>query len=691
MDDDRDARGDEDRTAAGGAVNVHSGDARLLVQAGSVSGGVHVHVPSEPAVPRELLAAPPHFVDRVGAVAALDAVESGFAVISGIGGVGKTALAAHWGNAVRERFPGGDVFCPREVSRLGLDAVVRRCLWSLGERDVPDDPGTALALFRSRTARDPVLVVVDDAADPAEFLDLRTGSGMVLVTTNERAEELIGDGVVPVALELLAHEDALEYLRRCGVEVDEEPAAVAELIRLCGRLPLALRVVAGRLNHRRRRQVQRLVEELAEERTRLDRMVLRKEPVVRVALDFVFDDLPEAESELYQVLGLFPGEDFCPEAVAVLAELTVRDATDRLDDLHDIGLLTQDDRQQYRFHALIRAHAQAHAALLSADHRADALRRLVDWYRLHGAYCDRKVMEPSRLRIADDDVSGENPYTEVTALEWLERERLNLLAVLRISYDRGWYQDVIALCDGPLWALHQQHKHYADTVRAFRLGVEAAQRARLSAAEARLRSLCAQLLVESGDPVAAEEESAGACRIAERAGHRRVLASALEFHGKVRAARGEHAEAIGLFERAAELNAGMGRPRGVALQEYLIGRSLHRLGRDDEALHSLRGALDRLTAFPDDRRTPARISTAIGRIHLGRGEHEQALAALEPAIASVRGRGASFDLAEPLVLLADALTALGRPGARPLLEEALTIYDQAGSAEAERVRQRLTD
>ena len=117
-------------------------------------------------------------------------------------------------------------------------------------------------------------------------------------------------------------------------------------------------------------------------------------------------------------------------------------------------------------------------------------------------------MEPTRLRVGDPDVDGTNPFGgKQAALEWLERERPNLLAVVGVCAENDWHEDVIAVCDGPLWALHHHHKHYADTLTALRHAVVSAAALGNPAVEARMRSLRSQLLVETGEVVQAQEES----------------------------------------------------------------------------------------------------------------------------------------------------------------------------------------
>ncbi|MGP4021226.1 tetratricopeptide repeat protein [Saccharopolyspora sp. 5N708] len=677
--------------------NTNSGEVHNLVQVGTLHGDVHFHQAAAKR-PAQLPPVPVHFVDREPQRADLDGVlaeqrgaRAGWAVISGPSGVGKSALGSYWLHQVSELFEHGQI-CFDFGSGRGLDQAVEHCLRSLGvsgER-IPLSVHDKIALLRSQTNGQRLLFFFDNVADPREVEELLPASAhsMVLCTSHQDAAELVPSGVRPIRLTELEPEHALDYLRRNGLRerIDAEPAAAGELVERCDYLPIALYIVAGLLNQKASWSIARAVRELSDQRRR--RSYFKK---AFTALDLVTGQLPAAQFDFYALLGVFPGPVFGAGAVAALADLGEFDAQDRLDELHRTCLVEENDQDQYRFHDLVREHAAAAAREFGADRRDEALRRLVGWYRRQGAFADRMVMEPSRLRVVDDEVTGENPFSADEALEWLERERINLLALVELAAERGWHVDVVALCDGPLWALHNQHKHYSDTLRALERAIRAARELKNLVAEARMRSLRGQLLMERGELPAALRECVQAVQVAEQAGHRRILASALEFQGKVRHAREEFTEAVELFERSRRLNEELGRPRGVALQEYLMGKALTGLRRHDEAVAVLGTALERMAEFPGDKRIPSRIRVAMAAAHQALGQHEQAIPALQQTISATRERNASFDLAEPLEMLADSLRATGRPDAQEHLAEALAIYEQAHSPKAERVRRKLTE
>ncbi|MBP2324396.1 hypothetical protein JOF56_004781 [Kibdelosporangium banguiense] len=134
-------------------------------------------------------------------------------VVSGTAGVGKTSLVVHWAHRVRAQFPDGQLY-------LNLRADRR------------------------------VLVVLDNARDAEQVRSLLPGAPrcLVLVTSRDLLTGLVAEGVHPLILDLFDETEARVLLAsRIGAQrVAAEPEAVAEIIRLCARLPLALAVVAAR-------------------------------------------------------------------------------------------------------------------------------------------------------------------------------------------------------------------------------------------------------------------------------------------------------------------------------------------------------------------------------------------------------------------------------------------------------------
>jgi DNA-binding winged helix-turn-helix (wHTH) protein len=203
--------------------------------------------------------------------------------LSGSPGVGKTALAIHAAHRLAARFPDGQLFVNLHGATAGLEPlapleVLGRFLRVLGTDPaaIPADLDEASGVFRSRVADRRMLVVLDNAADAAQVAPLLPGaSGCGVLVTSRRALTSL-DGAAHLHLDVLEPGEALELLRRLAgeVRIAGEPEAAAEAATLCGRLPLALRIVGARLAARPALPVSALTGRLGDAQRRLDELEL---------------------------------------------------------------------------------------------------------------------------------------------------------------------------------------------------------------------------------------------------------------------------------------------------------------------------------------------------------------------------------------------------------------------------------
>ncbi|MEV8441076.1 BTAD domain-containing putative transcriptional regulator [Actinosynnema sp. NPDC051121] len=227
-------------------------------------------------VPRQLPAAPRPFVGRRAELDRLDATcvaaAVGLSAIVGSAGIGKTWLALHWAHRRLDRFPDGQLFV--DLGGFGVDGppmdpavAVRGFLDALGVDRQPTDPHARAALFRSLVAGRRMLLVLDNAVDTAQVTPLLPGGGscaVVVTSRNSLPGLIVGHGAAHVPLDVLSSGEAHALLaeRLGAVRVREEPAAVEELVGLCGGFPLALGITAGHACTRPRLPLSALAAEL---------------------------------------------------------------------------------------------------------------------------------------------------------------------------------------------------------------------------------------------------------------------------------------------------------------------------------------------------------------------------------------------------------------------------------------------
>ncbi|MFF9023932.1 AfsR/SARP family transcriptional regulator [Streptomyces eurythermus] len=352
---------------------------------GPATPGSTVSGPPQTPRPAQLPAPPAHFTGRTdvrrelrqaltGPPASVPAV----AVISGMAGVGKSALALHVAHELRELFTDGQLYVNLHGATPGMTpltatqalAALLRDL-GVGPRNIPEHPDAAAALLRSLLAPARLLLVLDDAANAAQVRPLLpAGPGCAVIVTS-RSPLTALDGARRFPLAPLTGEDSAALLR--AVSGRAKLDAGHPLVELTGRLPLALRVVAARLAARRALTPDVLAGQLADTGSRLHHLEY-DDLSVRRSLAVAHDALTAAEREADRDAALalrrIGALDLPTYGASLLARLTGTDerrAEAALDRLVDVALLEETAYGRYAPHDLVRDFARE-----LADADADA-------------------------------------------------------------------------------------------------------------------------------------------------------------------------------------------------------------------------------------------------------------------------------------------------------------------------------
>ncbi len=682
------------------------------VQAQHIHGNVQFHTspPVRLPVPSQLPPSSPNFAGREPELAALSRIAAErdpprpvtLAVIMGVGGAGKTSLASHWLHQVRDRYGGGALFA--DLGGHLLDAPVRpgevlgRFLRALGipPEGVPFQLEEQAALWRSLTEGRRLVLLLDNAASAAQVRVLLPSGGpsLVLVTTRWRIGGLSADGARFVELGPLDEAAAIGLLEAIvGAErTQAEPDATRSVVRLCGRLPLAVCVSGARLAPHPRRQIGQVADELAGERHRLAALSLTEDLSVRAAFDVSFRSLPADAARAYRLLALVPGPDFGPDLAAAATAAEPGQVTAMLDSLAGASLLEETGGRRFRFHDLVKLHARDQADSEPAAEREAAIARSVDWY-LHAAVAADLVVIPGRWRLnpryerarqSPPAFSGPNE-----ALEWLESELPGLLAALQAAHDQGLHEQSWQLCEA-LWGLFTNRRFYPLWIEAHAIGIASAQECGDRRAEARMHVQLGLAYLGEARHEAARQQFIRALGLDRREGHRIGEAAALEQIGLTDLAQGRHDEAIGAFTAARAVFRQIGRHRAIAMMTCHIGEAHRDAGQYPDAIGHLREAR-RLSAAIPDPYNEARALTSLGEAHLCAGHPRNAVQPLSEAYAIMTSlETPRYEQARICVALADAAGLLGDPAeARGQLELALAVYNELGAPEADEVRLRL--
>ncbi|ONI84071.1 hypothetical protein ALI144C_15290 [Actinosynnema sp. ALI-1.44] len=358
--------------------------------------------PDSTAVPFQLPADTAHFTGRDDLVSQLlrlwpvhrDGRARGTVVISaveGMAGVGKTTLAVHAAHRLADRFSDGVLFIDLHGFTPGVDPVapehaLEYLLRGLGlsGNQIPSDRDARSALYRSVLARRRVLIVLDNAADEAQLrplLPAARGCG-VLVTSRRH---LVGlDDTVHLNLPVLPAGEAAALFRALVADraTPADARTIAGIVALCGHLPLAIRIVAARLRANQAGTPARLLAELTDVLTTEQGLDWLSDGhrAVSAALGVSYRHLAPDQQHAFRLLGLHPGVDIEPYALAALADTTINEARRLLEHLHTASLVIQTDYHRYTLHDLVASYATRLARGSPEAEQRAALDRVFAFY-----------------------------------------------------------------------------------------------------------------------------------------------------------------------------------------------------------------------------------------------------------------------------------------------------------------------
>ncbi|MGW4806466.1 ATP-binding protein [Kitasatospora sp. NPDC004272] len=640
------------------------------------------------AVPVQLPPAPGVFAGREEALAELDGAlaaarprwgEGGprVWVVDGMGGIGKTALVVRWAHRVRDRFPDGVLFsdlaghgssgAPREPGEV-LDGFLRALGADPGA--IPPRVPERSALLRTLLAERRVLLVLDNAAAPAQVRPLLPGAPgcLVLVTSRTRMAGLVvRDGARRVTLAPLPPERAVELLRRTlGPErVDADPAAARELVLRCGRLPLALLVAAERALSRPGLTLARVNEELRSDRTRLHVLAAADDgdSALRTVFSWSYRALAPEPARAFRLLALHPGAGLTAESAAALLGTTAGNAHELLDVLADVHLLELEAPERYRFHSLLQVYGRELAeGRDSPRDRAAALDRLYDWYR-QGADAAGRLLEPGARPAGAAPLPGVRPPVFGAAEEavaWCEAHLADLLSVIRHAAQAGRPPAAWQL-PFALWSFFHRRHHRAQWLNAARIAVAAAAGSPDPRALTASLALLGTAQLHAGRPVEAEIHLRRALeRCADGGADPESECAARNNLAELVLGRGRAAEALELLEPALPLARTVGHRWVERVTLTNLGDASLRLGRLADAERFLLEGLSLRPAGPDPR-TEGLALLHLGTVYRALGRLPQAVGCLRRALELHDASGDRRARERVLEQLGHALVALGRP------------------------------
>ncbi|MEU5862436.1 tetratricopeptide repeat protein [Nonomuraea sp. NPDC047529] len=582
---------------------------------------------------------PEHFTGRADSLADLRAVFAArrkssdlspplVVSVYGRGGVGKSALMTRFGQEVAGWFPDGRLHADL---RGGVDAPVRPeevligFLRGLGVR-LATDPGgldELRTLWLTWTKGRKILIGLDNAHDAAQVKPLIPAEPGCAVLVTSRSP-LFLDGTQDTRLGVFSEAHAVELLARLagGARVVDDLESAKEIVRLCDHLPLAINICGGRLATREQWTLREMAGRLADERRRLDQLQVAQgvDKSVRASVQLSYDDCTGIQRRLLRLLSALPAPDVPGWVAGELLDISGLDGADQLEALIDAQLAEcsgtdQAGAMRYRLHDLVRVFAAELSGQDEDERRRAAVERVLHGYR-------RRAEEAAQNRWPQNWSKGgrrAGPEGRFGAGDWLNAERLSLLAMINLAEQLGLWELTWGLARAFCSLCHSLRAYWADWAAVADIGCEAAR----------------------------------------RTGDRRALAIALLDSAAVRGGMGLRERGLREAEQALEIFDGLGETWWAARATRTVGMTLFSGGHLDRAQDYLVRAI---TAFKaeDDLWWTARTQRNLAEMRMAERRPEEARDLLEDALEIFQRAGNRYSEAQTLRVYGEVLAAQAR-------------------------------
>ncbi|MFD5465883.1 ATP-binding protein [Kitasatospora sp. NPDC127059] len=683
--------------AAPGAVPETAGGPKRPAASASPAAPAAPASPGALALPRDLA----DFTAREHALADLaeltadrHPVHPRVVLVSGQPGLGKTAFALHAAHSLAPDFPDGQLSLDlggTSATPLPAREALGQVLRALGVADgaVPTGTEERAGLFRALVRERRLVLVLDNAVDESQVRPLLPGSGPAVTIVTSRHSLPGLEAVHRLRLDVLSPVEAAALLARiAGPErVEAAPDAAAELARLCGYLPLALRIAGQRLVARPQQPVAQLVRQLAAEENRLD-LLETGDLAVRPAFELSYRRLPAESQRVLRRCALTAGQDFTAAVLARYAGLSATRTELVLEQLVDAGLVQPATPERYRLHDLVRLYA---GERLAADETPEAVagaRTEAGSWLLREAAAHGLRFDPDHAEAEGTGAVGGPPVPLTEAARWLEDEHPEWLAALYRAQREGRHREVIDTAEAMHW--------FSDRLlswdlwgEVFQLSVDSARASGDRRAEAVHVNYLAWTYVTCLHRYQRGVELAGeGLELARSLGDHEQQGWALTYLGAGLRHLQRYREASESYQRAAEAFA------EVDNRAALIGRlvtlrgaatCLRLLGRAEEAVDSRRRALAGALELVERWSSPlmhllaAMTAHELGQDRAALKRWPAAEKAYRQALVHYEAIGRPDSMTKTLTELGTALIEQGRADeAREILTEALTDLSADG-------------
>ena len=623
-----------------------------------------VTAPESPA-PFQAMAHLPYFVGRGEELAQLREIllageHAAIYSIQGMGGVGKTALAAHLAYQLRSSFPDGVLWARVDTSDTMSILSTFASAYDLDVRQY-GDVGSRSRIVRELLANKRALIVLDNAQSSEQVKPLLppTGSCAVMITTR-RHDLAVTRGATRLVLgpfDSAGEESLALFAEVLGKDrVIAERPLFMELAALLGHLPLAVAIAAGRLAYEPGWSTAEFVQRVRREQRRLTELE-SEDQSVQLSFNTSFQHLLQEQQQFFAALGVFAGDDFGSEAAAAVTDLPHYVAQDHLRKLYGLSLV-QAGREvgtaqsnRYRLHLLLRDYA-----MQQLKDETAVQQRLIDYFV---AFAQTHSHDFAAL-----DLEQKNVLTALQLAEELKQTNDFVTGVLTI-YLFWEAKGLYALAGDYLGKVETAVSQQDDPM-----------------IQLRLHHYQGRLAQRQGEYIEAEARFETALELARLLEAEEDLSHLLRALGVLAARRGDYVLAEAYYKEGLALAKTLGHGgivsnflRGLGVQAYMRGDFARAEAFYEEGL-TLIGMLDE--EAPDAKRQGGML-WGLGVLAQEQGDLAEAQSYFEQSLALARQVGQQERVILLLRMLADVAVVQNKPErAAAYWQEALTLAQDIG-------------
>jgi transcriptional regulator with XRE-family HTH domain/tetratricopeptide (TPR) repeat protein len=613
-------------------------------------------------------------------------------IVSGQPGVGKTSLVLHATNRLAHQLDARVAFVNLRAydgSPLSTTDALSDLLTAFGVRPeyMPASPEARAAVYRIVTAEGSGLLILDNVNDAQQVRALLpTSPDWHVFMSSRRTLRGLTDAC-QIHLEEPSHEAALDMLRRIigSAQIATEESAANELIELCGRLPLAIRVAGNRLTSHPQLTIGSLTEQMRQEYRRLD-LLHAGDVSVRSAVSISYQQLSANQQRLLRLAAAVPWPSVSAVEAAALCAVPVAVARDMLDDLTDAGLLTAAaGKDRYLMHDLVRLFAKEQPD----EGLESALDWLADWLSAAAAAAAARLRpRPANSLQPDSVVDIADPlspsFDDRAAIAWLDAEQVTWSWSFDRLSDVGEHHRLVRRITDIFWYVSRR-PHLPFVVDLYRSAIESASAINDRHSEGALRNYLGWILssAQGHHEAAIAEHSAALAAVRavgdpyQQAMTHLYLGNATMLTGDLTTAS-EHLDAADTCLAKPEAQR-PGEPIPILVHTHLVlrGLLLRGLGRIAEALETHIAAVAMWTALTDGSLSAefvaGRCHEMVGAEYMLLGQWQSAVHELEAAVKATTAALDAHGMTISLLALGKALSHVDAARADATLLQAVEV------------------